>query len=371
MISGGKGFAIILEGMQRYLRGQRLDQSQAPVVVPLDLAAIGSALDAVEPGQEWEVIVDFRPRGELSLPALYQRLEEMGASIQVGEGDGLYRVHIHLLKLRRHEPIELAEEFGTVVKVHMENLLDQLEGLEDAEEAVPLAEVLPGQIGVVAVSPGIGFSRMLASLGVAALVNGGQTNNPSTEQILEAIASLPTDNIIVLPNNKNIILAAEQAAALTNKQVRIVPSRSVPQGIAALLQFVPDGSLDAVQAAMDGARGDVETGEVTRASRTVEIDGVRTAEGDFIGLHNGVLTVAGQDLTQVTLDLLARMQVADRELVTLYHGADVAPAEAEALAKAIVAAHPHLQAAPDPNGTPPVQVHNGGQQHYYYILSLE
>ena len=359
--SGGKGFAIILEGMQRFLRGQRLDQSVGPVVVPLNLAAVGAAMDSVEPGQEWEVIVDFRPRGELDLPTLYGRLETMGASIQVGEGEGLYRVHIHLLRVRRHEPIELAEELGTVVKVHMENLLDQLEGYESQEAPPALAEVQPGQIGVVAVSPGPGFSRLLGSLGVGALVSGGQTNNPSTEQFVDAINALPTDRVIVLPNNKNIILAAEQAAALSSKQVLIVPSRSVPQGIAALLQFVPDGNLSSVHAAMERARTSIETGEVTRASRTVEIDGVRTAEGDMIGLHNGVLVVAGQDLTQVLLDLLKHMQAAERELVTLYHGADVAPAAAETMAASLKAALPNLD----------VETHSGGQAHYYYILSLE
>jgi hypothetical protein len=361
--SGGKGFAFILEGMQRYLRGQRLDQAEGLVTTPLDLAAVGAALEAVEPGQEWEVIVDFRPRGELHLPTLYQRLDEMGASIQVGEGDGLYRVHIHLLKVRRHEPIELAEELGTVLKVHMENLLDQLDGVQGGapDESLPLREVEPGQIGVVAVSPGPGFSRMLASLGVSSLVSGGQTNNPSTEEILAAIGTLPTDQVIVLPNNKNIILAAEQAAGLSVKQVRIVPTRSVPQGIAALLQLVPDGDLDAVTAAMDRARGDVETGEVTRASRTVEIDGVRTAEGDLIGLHNGVLAVAGQSLEPVVLALLTHMQAAGRELVTLYYGADVTPVQAEAMAAALTAAFPNLG----------VEVHGGGQPHYYYVLSLE
>ncbi len=361
--AGGKGFAILLEGMQRYLRGQRLDQSTEPIAAPLNLAAVGASLDAVEPGQEWEVIVDFRPGGTLHLPTLYSRLEEMGASIQVGEGDGLYRVHIHLLKLRRHEPIELAEELGTVMKVHMENLLDQLEGLQGqgSEPALPLRPVEPGQIGVVAVSPGPGFSRVLASLGVAAIVSGGQTNNPSTEEILEAVGALPTDNVILLPNNKNIILAAQQAADLSVKRVRLVPTRSMPQGIAALYALVPDGDLESVCAAMERARGDVETGEVTRASRSVEIDGVSTREGDIIGLHNGVLAVAGQSLPQVLLALLAHMRCSEREIVTLYHGAEITPAEAGTMAAAVQAAYSNLS----------VEVHSGGQPHYHYILSAE
>ena len=361
--SGGKGFAIILEGMQRYLRGQRLDQSTEPIAAPLNLAAVGAALDAVEPGQEWEVIVDFRPSGVLHLPTLYTRLEEMGASIQVGEGDGLYRVHIHLLKLRRHEPIELAEELGTVLKVHMENLLDQLDGLpgQGGEPAAPLRVVQPGQIGVVAVSPGPGFTRLLASMGAAAIVSGGQTNNPSTEEILEAVGALPTDNIIILPNNKNIILAAQQAADLSVKQVRLVPTRSAPQGIAAMLQYLPEGDLASVAAAMERGLSEVETGEVTRASRGVEIDGVRTREGDIIGLHNGVLREAGEALPPVLLALLEHMGGARREIVTLYYGAEVTPAEADAMAAAVEATYPNLEA----------QVHSGGQPHYHYIFSVE
>jgi dihydroxyacetone kinase-like predicted kinase len=135
----------------------------------------------------------------------------------------------------------------------------------------------------------------------------------------------------------------------------------VPQGIAAMLQLVPDGDLDNVQAAMVRAQGDVETGEVTRASRTVEINGVSTAEGDLIGLHNGVLAVSGQALEPVLLALLDHMQAAHRELVTLYHGADVTTAEAETMAATLTAAHPNLT----------VEVHSGGQPHYFYILSVE
>jgi dihydroxyacetone kinase-like predicted kinase len=199
----------------------------------------------------------------------------MGTAIQVGEGDGLYRVHIHLLKSRRFEPLELAETVGTITNVHMENLLAQVEEIKTAEAPpLPLAEVQPGQIALVAVSPGDGLSRVLASLGAAAIVGGGQSQNPSTEEILSAIGSLPTERVIVLPNNKNIILAAQQAAQLSPKQVAVVPTRSVPQGIAALMQFLPGGALEEVRAAMERALGSVQTGEITIATRTVELNGV-------------------------------------------------------------------------------------------------
>jgi dihydroxyacetone kinase-like predicted kinase len=299
----------------------------------------------------------------MDLPSLYNRLEAIGTSLQVGEGDGLYRVHVHLLKTRRMEPIELAEEWGTVVNVHMENLLDQVSARQPAEAGpIPLAPVQAGQLGVVAVSPGEGLSRLMGSLGAAAVVGGGQTKNPSTEEFLQAVDGLPTDKIIILPNNKNIILAAQQAAGLSTKQVRVVPSKTVPQGIAALLNLVPDGDLDTVSAAMEHALSAIDTGEVTTASRTVEINGVAVNEGDIIGLRNGALAVGGQSVPEVVLRLLEAMGAGEHELITLYSGADVSPEAAEQMAAAVRAAYP------EPHQ---VELHPGGQPHYYYILSVE
>jgi len=363
--AGGKGLVILFEGMLRFLRGQPLDHPVEAVVKPLDLAAVGAAMNSIEPGQEWEVIVDFKPRGTLHLPTLYKRLEALGTAIQVGEGDGLYRVHIHLLKARRHEPIELAEELGTITKVSMENLLAQVSEL--TAEPLPLTPVAPGQIGVVAVSPGDGLSRVLASLGAAAIVGGGQAQNPSTEEILKAVNDLPTDRIIILPNNKNIIMAAQQAAAFaqrethTPKQVRVVPTRSVPQGIAALMQFTPTGGLDEVEANMNRSLGQVQTGEVTQATRSVELNGVQVDEGQIIGLHNGQLKVSSDTLTDAVFKLLDKMDAADHEVITLYYGAEVAEADAEQLAAAIGERYPEAA----------VEFHFGGQPHYYYIISVE
>jgi DAK2 domain fusion protein YloV len=357
--AGGKGLTILFEGMLRFLRGQPLDQPVDAVVKPLNLAAVGAAMNSIEPGQEWEVIVDFRPKGAIHLPTLYKRLEELGTAIQVGEGDGLYRVHIHLLKSRRHEPLELVEELGTITNVSMENLLAQVDGL--MAEPLPLTPVTPGQIGVVAVSPGEGLSRVLASLGAAAIVGGGQAQNPSTEEILKAVNDLPTDRVIILPNNKNIIMAAQQAAQHTTKQVRVVPTRSVPQGIAALMQFAPTGMLDDVEAAMNRSLGQVQTGEVTQATRSVELYGVQVDEGQIIGLHNGQLKVSSDTLTGAVFKLLEEMDAARHEVITLYYGADVAEADAEQLVAAIGERYPEAA----------VEFHFGGQPHYHYIISVE
>jgi len=247
----------------------------------------------------------------------------------------------------------------------MENLLAQVSEL--TAEPLPLTPVAPGQIGVVAVSPGDGLSRVLASLGAAAIVGGGQAQNPSTEEILKAVNDLPTDRIIILPNNKNIIMAAQQAAAFaqrethTPKQVRVVPTRSVPQGIAALMQFTPTGGLDEVEANMNRSLGQVQTGEVTQATRSVELNGVQVDEGQIIGLHNGQLKVSSDTLTDAVFKLLDKMDAADHEVITLYYGAEVAEADAEQLAAAIGERYPEAA----------VEFHFGGQPHYYYIISVE
>jgi DAK2 domain fusion protein YloV len=364
--AGGKGLAFILEGMLRYLNGQPVDKTEITAPPPMVRADIGAVPNFIEPGQEWEVVVDFRPSLTPDLPTLYGQLETIGTSIQVGEGDGLYRVHVHLLQSKRFEPIVLAEELGTVTNVHMENLMDQQAQNRDRQapsaESLPLAKVQPGQIGIIAVSPGDGLSRIMASLGAAAIISGGQTMNPSTQEMVEAIQRLPTDRILILPNNKNIILAASQAAELTtNKVVRVVPSRTVPQGVAALLNFSLDGDLEATLAAMEQALQTVESGEITTASRSVEIDSVAVQAGQLIGLHNGLLKVAGNDMTATMMQLLEEMRVSERELVTLYHGVDVTAAEAAQLAEVIRAAFPGQA----------IEVHNGGQPYYQYILSAE
>ncbi len=360
--SGGMGLALVFEGMLRYVQGLPLDIAPVTQIKPLDLAAVGVAMEAVEPGQDWEVVVDFRPHRELDLPGFYNQLETIGTSIQVGAGENIYRVHVHLPKEKRQEPIELAETLGTVVNVHMENLLAQMDDTLARTKAggKPKVEMDEGQIVAVVVSPGPGFDRIFNGKAVA-LVSGGQTMNPSTADILAAFEDLPTDRAVILPNNKNIQLAAQQAAGATIKKVKVIPTRTVPQGISAMLSFDPDGDLDEVAKAMEGRLGDVETGEVTTATRTVELDGVAVTEGQIIGLHNGKLVCADATPEAVVLQLLERMNPADRELLALFYGNDLSRAEAETAAAAAAEKYDHLE----------IEVHHGGQQHYHYIFSLE
>lgn len=360
--SGGKGLFFILEGMLRFIDGYPLDEAVARPL-PLSALNISGAEAMIEPGQDFEVVVDFIPNGELDLRAFYDRLEAMGTSIQVGEGDGMYRMHIHVPLDKRYEPIDYIMTLGTITKVHMENLLAQVEQQDGAGHgpAYELANVEPGQIAVVAVAPGPGLARVFASLGAAAIVEGGQTSNPSTQDFLQAIEPLPTDKIILLPNNKNILLAAQQVQELTVRDVRVVPSRTVPQGLAAMLAWEPDGDLEAIAQAMTAALDDVVSGEITVATRDVTLDGVTVRQGQFIGIVDGKLVLAADTLEQALMDLLAHAEAEDAEVITLFRGADLEPAQAHALADQVRERYPDAE----------VELQDGGQPHYFFIVAVE
>jgi hypothetical protein len=360
--SGGKGLYFILEGMLRELRGQPIEMAEI-VVAPLEAMKLEETLEEIEPGQDFEVVIDFHPFKELDLPVFYQTLEDMGTSIQVGEGDGMYRLHIHVPTEKRYFPIDYTMTLGTITKVAMENLIAQMEGIERGCSHGPVepAPLEPGHIGVVAVSPGHGIARVFASLGAAAIVEGGQTMNPSTEEILHAFADLPTQQVIILPNNKNIILAAQSAASLSSKQVCVIPSRSVPQGLAAMLRLQSDGDFAKVTTEMQEALDEVQTGEITFATRDVEIDGVQVAQGQFIALLNGTLVVSTPELQATCLGLLEKASAEQYELITLFYGANLNKKEVSQISDAICSAYPGLE----------IEIQEGCQPHYYFILSLE
>ena len=360
--AGGKGLFFLLEGMLRAAYRQPLDQAEVHIT-PLSSLVLQESSELIEPGQDWEVVVDFQPGAELDLPSFYNRLESMGTSIQVGEGDGMYRVHIHVPKETEYEPIEYVKSLGTVTQVKLENLMSQMAAREAAGRRAPvqLAEVKSGQIAAVVVSPGQGISRVFASLGASAIVAGGQTMNPSTQEILQALEALPTDRIVILPNNKNIRLAAEQAAELTSKQAFVVPSRFVPQGVAAILALDPDGPIESNTASMEEAMANVRTIELTMATRTVEIDGVKVRQGQIIGLMEGVLKAAGEDLAETFNELLGNAGLEQSELVTIYYGVDLTADQAKAVVDRVKGKYPHLE----------FELVDGGQPHYQLIASIE
>jgi len=360
--AGGKGLFFILEGMLRYINGQPLDTPAASVQA-LSKMALTDTLETIEEGQDYEVVVDFRPHEPLNLQDFYSNLEDIGTSIQVGEGEGLYRMHIHVETDKRYEPIDYTMSIGTITKVYIENLMEQMEEIERQAGGAPvnIPPIEPGQIAVIAVSPGKGISRVFASLGVAGIVEGGQTMNPSTEDLLDAFEDLPTDKVILLPNNKNIIMAANNAADLTVKQVAVIPSRTIPQGLAAMFRLAPQGEFDAVAADMNAALEDVDTAEITTAIRSVEIDGVDVKEGETIAIFNGKLLSSAKSLEQACVSLLEKLELEEYELITLFYGADVTNQVANQIADSIRASHQQIE----------VELQDGGQPHYQFIFSFE
>jgi DAK2 domain fusion protein YloV len=360
--SGGKGLFFILEGMIRFIDGESLE-SPIVSVQPLSAMNLENAMEGIEEGQDWEIVVDFRPSNGFELPAFYSRLEEIGTSIQVGEGEGMYRMHIHTPLEKRYEPIDYIMGIGTITKIAMENLLAQMDDIEGQASGakLELVNIEPGQIAVVTVSPGNGLARIFGSLGAAAVVSGGQTMNPSTRDILDAFENLPTNKVIILPNNKNIVLAANQAKEVTAKEVRVVPSRNVPQGLAAMLHLNPDGDLDKVAEKMTKALESVITGEITVATRSVEIDGVAVKDGEVIALLNGKLAVSTDSVEHACFEFLEKAKAEDYELITLFYGEDMKHAEANRTADLVREKYPNQE----------IEVQEGGQPHYQFIISIE
>jgi len=359
--SGGKGLFFILEGMLRHVYGESLE-TPLMSVQPISSMQMQGAMEEVEEGQDYEVVVDFLPAENFELQKFYGRLEGMGTSIQVGEGEGMYRMHIHVPLDKRYEPIDYIMGIGIITKVAMENLLAQMDDIQKAKASrISLTKVEPGQIAVVVVSPGAGLSRIFASLGAAAVVEGGQTMNPSTQDFLNSFENLPTDKVIILPNNKNIIMAANQAKEVTVKQVVVVPSKTIPQGLAAMLTLHPDGELDSVTEKMTKALENVHTGEITVATRSVEIDGVNVKEGQVIALLDGKLVVSAGSVEEGCLGFLEKAKADEHELITLFYGQDMPHAEANRIADLIRNKYSSQE----------VEVQEGGQPHYQFIVSVE
>ena len=242
----------------------------------------------------------------------------------------------------------------------MENLTLQMES-KSKKDHFDLIDFQEGNIAVVVVSPGIGISKIFASLGAAAIIEGGQTMNPSTEEILEAFENLPTNNVIILPNNKNIVLAANTAKTLSVKNVFVIPSVSVPQGLSAMLRLDPEGDVEAIAEEMKESLTEVDTCEITTAIRSVEINNVAVEEGKIIGLLNGKLINSSDTIEETCLSLLQSADMSLRERITLFYGNNIELENVKLISEAIAKQYPHHE----------IEIHEGGQPHYQLIISLE
>lgn len=371
--SGGQGLVYIFEGMLRYVNDQMRDIDQQTVTTAVAARPISAQALAVPEGGAVEnpYDVQFILLGQnLNVTEIRDRIDAMGDSTVVVGDATTVKVHIHVKN--PGEPLAYGASLGQITDVVVENMQMQMESMISTPQPVapgvngigpdaPVVTVQPGQIGVVAVAAGEGLANIFRSLGAAHIVHGGQTNNPSTEEIFQAIQDVPTDKVIILPNNKNIQLAAEAARDLSPKRVAVVPTRTTPQGISALLGLDPDGDLAETAAAMEAAAQQVCTGELTRATRSVTLNGVVVQEGEIIGLVDGALSASGPDLYDVLTQVLQAMTIAEREILSVYYGADVREEDAREIAAQISARYPDVD----------VEILPGGQAHYFYIIGAE
>jgi len=351
--SGGQGLYVILEGMSRYLQGETVKYNGA-------LEAGVSLLHADAVGGEYDYDVQFIIHGDnLDLDEVRETITTMGESVLVVGDSKAIKVHVHTPE--PGTPLNYGVKVGTLSRIIVENMQEQYqEFVLGQSRPAPAVEEISG-IATVAVASGEGLARIFESLGVSTVIQGGQTMNPSTEDLLKAVEAASVDNVVLLPNNSNVILAAEQARALAQKNVVVVPTRTMPQGISAMLEFNYQADLETNARLMARAAGDVETIEVTTATRDVEIKGVAVKEGQIIGLLNDQLHTAGSSPTEVILSMLNQLEMEDFEIVTLYRGDGVTQDEAEALVAQIQDLDEDLE----------VELVEGNQPHYHYILSLE
>ncbi|HLI08676.1 MAG TPA: DAK2 domain-containing protein [Ktedonobacteraceae bacterium] len=376
--SGGQGYCTILEGIWRYIRGEAstvAPSSELTSVTPT--ARIRAAQEPttmkgrVKIEEEYGYEVVFLLKGEkLDVETIRQTIIDMGGVSTVVAGDDkMLKVHTHTAWPGKI--LDYGVSLGSLLDINIENLQEQslnYAAESEAEHAAAFSAPAPAineapaaQIATVAVVAGAGFEQVFKGLGVSAVISGGQTMNPSIEELLEAVNAVPTQQVILLPNNSNVILSARQVNALTEKEVYIVPTETMPQGIAALVSFNFEADFPTNCETMTEAAQNIQTAEITTAVRNVQIGSVRVREGDYIGLVNGSLTVAGQRMQQVIADTLQRMQIDRYEVVTLYYGEDVTAQQAEETAGRIKEQHSHLE----------IEVVNGGQPHYAYIISAE
>lgn len=360
--AGGQGLCVILEGMMRALREEVMGE---PVAAATTVVGPAFAVEAV-PEEEYGYDVQFLIVGQdLDVEAIRRDIDAMGTSTLVVGDSEMVKVHVHVPDPGM--PLSYAVRLGSLRDVVVEDMQAQYREFVRAREPARPTPVLTvagapsREVGVVAVVSGDGLEKVFMSLGASAIIPGGQTMNPSTEEILRVVESLSTPKVIILPNNGNIILAARQAQELSQKEVAVVPTRSIPQGVAALLAFNHQAGLGENAAAMARAMEDICTGEVTTATRDANLNGVTVRQGQIIGLQDDQLVVSGDTVDEVVEALLEQMGVADLEIVTLYYGSDVRQEEAEALAARLQEKYPDQS----------FEVVYGGQPHYFYILSAE
>lgn len=368
--SGGQGVVYILDGLYRYALGNTTideDSSTEQIGAEMDFLDNVAELHGEDP---FGYCTNFMVFGEdIDFEAARARIGDMGQSVVAVGDETVVKVHIHTEN--PGEVLAYALTLGYLDQIKIDNMTLQTEALTDQREASRSSAApddeeddtveVHGEIGVIAVAAGKGLGDALKSMGANRLVKGGQTMNPSTEDLLQAVESLPCQQVIILPNNKNIILAAQQVADITEKDVHVIPSKSLPQGLAALAAFNADDAVGANVEAMTAALQDVDSIEITTAVRDVELNGVNVVAGQFIGLVNGDLVASGSDATQIVNQTLGALADADPELITVFRGQDATDDATTALQELSQNLFPDAE----------IEVVEGNQPHYQFVIAVE
>ncbi len=375
--AGGKGLVVIFEGMLSVLKdGQMIEKQDGQNDVPpsaVQRNAAGELDEEITFTYCTEFLVTKAEGSDADALALRAYLETIGDCVVVVDDEQIIKVHVHTD--HPGNAIEKALTYGALINLKIENMRDQHERAkhdakgEAPKTAAPKAEAGPLEpveitkpIGFVSVAAGEGINALFVDLGADQIVSGGQTMNPCTDDILKAIEQTPAETVFVLPNNKNIIMAAEQAIPLSTRKVIVLPTRTIPQGISAMLAFDIDADAEQNAIEMQKAYERVGTGQVTFAARDSEIDGKKIKQGELLALKNGKVSFTDQNMQKCVTRLIKELSNRDTAFITLIHGEDVTEAEAQAVQEAVAA-----KCGPDVE----VTLINGGQPIYYFIISVE
>ncbi|MEC1118919.1 DAK2 domain-containing protein [Bacillus safensis] len=371
--SGGKGLLCVYEGFLASLRGEELLPKSASLPTLKELVSAEHHKSAqshmntedIEFGYCTEFMVKFEEdKQSFDENAFREDLSEFGDSLLVVSDDTLAKVHIHAEQ--PGDILSYAQRYGSLINMKIENMREQHSSIVNEErEHVPAAPKAPAaekqRFGVVSVAMGEGIADLFKSIGASVVIEGGQTMNPSTEDIVTAIESVHAETVFILPNNSNIVMAAKQAATVSNREVVVIPTKTVPQGMSALLSLNEAASNEDNERAMLEAIDHVKSGQITFAVRDTQIDGIDIARGDYMGLFNGKITLTAKNQLDAAKELLAKMVTEDDEIVTIIKGEDASSDELDALQAFIEETFEDVE----------VEVHDGKQPLYSYILAVE
>jgi uncharacterized protein len=375
--AGGQGLYVLMDGIRRFAEGEdvhlmAVEEATGPLAAGADMPEVH-----VEHGEYGYCTNFLLVGGGWDFEEVRARIASLGDSAVIVGDDSIVKVHIHTEA--PGSVLNYATALGSLRQISIANMQDQHEDFlqmhgQGGQVAVHGAavdthesgrdvdiDVEHTHIAVLAVASGPGLEQAFRSMGAAAIIEGGQTMNPSTEDLLKLIEKVPQNEVILLPNNGNIIMSARQTQGLTKKKVVVVPTDTIPQGMAALVAFNYEGTLEENARTMEAAASQVQTGEVTRAVRDARVNGMEVKSGEIIGLLNNALVTKGQERDEVAWDLLERMGAAERELITIYWGGDLTQNEAEAFSDNVGERYPQAE----------IELVHGGQPFYDYIISAE